>query len=56
MLATFKAVLDSPAFKIFFAAWTGVYLIQVLKGEEGAPTDELTWIVIGCGLAFFIGI
>lgn len=45
--------LDSTPFKIFFALWTGVYIVQVLQGDEGEPTDELFWIVIGVALAFF---
>lgn len=46
-------ILDSAAFRAFFALWTGIYIIQVLKGQEGAPVDEIWWIVIGLGLAIF---
>lgn len=38
-------VLDSAPFKIFFAVWTGIYLVQVIKRAPGAPTNELGWIL-----------
>jgi hypothetical protein len=46
-------ILDSTAFRIFFAVWTGIYLVQIIKGEEGAPTDEFFWIIGGFALAVF---
>lgn len=46
-------VLDSLPFRVFFAIWTGVYLVQVLKGQDGAIADELWWIVIGLAVAIF---
>jgi hypothetical protein len=53
MLKTIENILDSPTFQIVFAVWTGIYLVQVLKGKSGAPsTNELGWI----GLAFVVGI
>jgi hypothetical protein len=48
-------ILDSSAFRIFFAAWTGVYLVQVIKGESGGPgVDELWWIMIAFAVALFL--
>ena len=50
-----EKILDSTPFKIFFAVWTGVYLIQVLKGEEGAPAvSEVYWIVLAMAFAVFL--
>jgi hypothetical protein len=46
-------ILDSTPFRIFFAVWTGIYLVQIIKGEEGAPTDELFYIIGGFALAVF---
>lgn len=47
-------ILDSTAFRIFFAAWTGVYLVQVIKNETGAPVNELWWIVVAFAVALFL--
>jgi hypothetical protein len=54
VISLVKQVLDSAPFRIFFAAWTGVYLIQVVKGEEGAPVNEISWIVIAAAFAVFL--
>lgn len=48
------AVLDSTAFKIFFAVWTGIYLVQVIKKETGGPdVSELSWIIWSFAVALF---
>jgi hypothetical protein len=52
--ASLLKILDSAAFRAFFALWTGLYLVQVIKGQEGAPIDELWWIIIGFAIALFI--
>lgn len=50
-----KKILDSAPFRIFFAAWTGVYLVQVIKEETGGPdVDEIYWILIAFAVALFI--
>jgi len=55
MFAAVTKVLDSVPFRIFFAVWTGVYLVQVIKGEEGGPdVDELWWIIAAFAIALFI--
>lgn len=49
------AILDSPPFLIFFAVWTGIYLVQVAKKEEGAPpVNELWWIIASAAVAVFL--
>ena len=53
MFQTIEDILDSEFFQIVFAVWTGIYLVQVIKGKSGAPsTGELAWII----LAFAVGI
>jgi hypothetical protein len=55
MLKTIEAILDSEFFQIVFAVWTGIYLVQVIKGESGAPsTGELTWIILAFALGIFL--
>jgi hypothetical protein len=56
VLTLIKKVLDSTPFRIFFAVWTGLYLLQVIRGEEGAPTDEFFYIIAGFAVAILIGI
>lgn len=47
------SILDSTPFAIFFAAWTGIYLVQVLKGKTGAPTANEGLFII---LFFIVGL
>jgi hypothetical protein len=54
MIATITKILDSTPFRIFFAVWTGVYLVQVIKKETGAPINELWWIVVAFAVTLFI--
>lgn len=55
LISAVTAILDSTAFRIFFAVWTGVYLVQVIKREAGAPdTSELWWIVIAFAFGIFL--
>lgn len=50
-----KNVLDSTPVKIIFAVWTGIYLIQLLKQEDGAPsTSELMWIALAMAFGIFL--
>jgi hypothetical protein len=50
-----ESVIDSAPFKIFFAVWTGIYLVQVFKGEEGAPAvSEVYWIFLAMAFAVFL--
>lgn len=54
MLTKIVAIFDSVPFRVFFAVWTGVYLVQVVKGESGGPdVDELWWIIAAFGVAIF---
>lgn len=49
------AVFDSTPFLIFFAAWTGIYLVQVIKKEQAGPgVDELWWIILFFAIGIFI--
>jgi hypothetical protein len=54
IISTVESVLDSTPFLIFFAVWTGVYLAQIVKKEQGAPgpVSELSWV----GVAFLVAI
>lgn len=55
MLTAIKALLDSKPFLIIFAVWTGVYLVQVAKGESGGPdVNEIWWIVASAAVAIFL--
>lgn len=55
MLNQIEAILDSTAFKVFFAIWTGIYLVQIIKAEAGAPdTSELWWIMAAMAVGIFI--
>jgi hypothetical protein len=50
-----EGIIDSTPFKIFFAVWTGIYLVQVFKGEEGAPpVSEVYWIFLAMAFAIFL--
>lgn len=55
LVAKVEALLDSTPFLIFFAIWTGVYLVQIVKKDQGAPPfSELWWVLISFAVAFFI--
>lgn len=46
MLAKIEAILDSAPFQIGFAIWTGIYLIQIYKGQITLKNGSIwTWIV-----------
>ena len=34
-MSVISSIFDSTAFQIFFAAWTGWYLWQIIQGQEG---------------------
>jgi hypothetical protein len=46
------SILDSQIVKIIFAVWTGVYLVQILRGQETDGSKELLWVVIAFGITF----
>jgi hypothetical protein len=50
MIASLLSILDSTPVKWFFAAWTGVYLVQLLYKEENDGLQEL--LIVGL---FFVG-
>lgn len=55
MLKKITAILDSQPLQIFFAVWTGIYLVQIAKKEAGAPgTSELWWVIVAVAFAVFI--
>lgn len=55
IISAIVAILDSTPFQIFFAVWTGVYLVQVVKRDQGGPgTTEIFWIVLGFAVALFL--
>lgn len=55
MLKIVDSITGNKWFKIFFAVWTGVYLVQVIKGTtHGDPVNELDWILIAFVVAIFI--
>lgn len=46
----FEEIIDSEPVVIVFAVWTGVYLWQVVNGEEGTSVNQFLWIIAGFGL------
>jgi hypothetical protein len=55
MISTFENILDSTPFKIFFAVWTGVYLVQVLRRTSAiSVSSEILWIGIAFVVALFV--
>lgn len=47
MIKQFTAVLDSTPVKIFFAVWTGIYLVQILRKSPGiGVSNEVMWVAI----------
>lgn len=56
LASSVASLFDNTYFRIFFAAWTGFYLWQVIKGEEGEQFMDFTWMIIGFLVAmFFLG-
>jgi hypothetical protein len=55
MLKKITDLLDSRGFQIFFAIWTGVYLVQIIKRESSAPgLSEVWWVVAAFAVAVFL--
>ncbi len=46
-VSTFNSLMDSTLFRIFFAAWTGFYLWQIIIGDEGPQFQDFAWLVVG---------
>ena len=47
---TISAVIGSTPFKIFFAAWTGYYLVQLLY--SGIANQKWEWFAMGAAFLF----
>jgi hypothetical protein len=55
MLKALTNILDSQFFQVFFAIWTGIYLVQIFKKESGAPgASEVWWVVVAFAFAVFL--